>query len=98
MASPPENPKAVRGEAFQHTCEASPFHYNLDRPKCSVPTGHHAGDRWPHTAHDLRSCFRTNVLPYRQPAGRNRLQRLAAVKGINRSVYLSLGPARRGIG
>jgi len=102
MASSAENPKAIRGEASRHTCKASPVHYNLDRQKFFVPTGHHAGERWPHAAlavqharaysngrthlrdlcvgqspvsikhgdgmgraaHDLRSCFRTNVPQY----------------------------------
>jgi len=72
MASPAENPKAVCGEASRHTCKASPVHYNLDRPKCFVPTGHHAGDRWPHAPHYLRTCFRTNVPQYVSPIGESR--------------------------
>jgi len=64
MARPAENPKAVCGEASRHTRKASPAHYNLDRLKPFVPTDHHASDRWPHAAHDLTSCLRTNDPPY----------------------------------
>ena len=64
MASPAENPKAFCGEASRHTCTASSVHYNLDRSKFSVPTGHHSGKRWPHAAHYLISCFKTNVPQY----------------------------------
>ena len=70
MASPAENHKAIRGEASRPTCKASPVYYNLDRQKFLVPTGHHAGERWPHAAHHLRSCFRTNVPQYGSTAGR----------------------------
>ncbi len=71
MASLAENPKAARGVASRHTCKASPVPYDLDRPNCFVPTGHHTGERWPHAAHHLRSCFRTNVpqlVPQHTPA------------------------------
>ena len=61
MASPAKNPKAICGEASRHTCKASSVYNDLDRPKFFVPTGHHARERWPHAAHHLRSCFRTNV-------------------------------------
>ena len=60
MACAAENVKAVCGEASRHACKASPVYYNLARPKFFVPTGRHAGKRWPHTVHDLRRCFRTN--------------------------------------
>ena len=59
MASPAENFKAVCGEASRHTCTASPVHYNLDHPKFFVPTGHYAGERWPHAdlgAQHPRAC------------------------------------------
>jgi len=64
MASPAENPKAVRGEASRHTCNGPSESCGLDRPKCFVPTGHHASERWPQAAHHLRSCFRTAVPQY----------------------------------
>jgi len=46
MACAAENLKAVWGGASRHTCNASPAHYNLDRPKFFVPTRHHTGERW----------------------------------------------------
>jgi len=61
MASPEEIPKEVCGEASRHTSKASPAHYILNRPQLFVPTGHHAGEHWPHAVHYLRRCFRTNV-------------------------------------
>jgi len=73
MACAEENLKAIWGEASRHTCKASPVHYNLDRPKLLVPTGHHAGKGWPHTTHDLRSCFRTNVSQHMPARGSKRI-------------------------
>ena len=50
MASPAEYPKAVCGEASRRTRNASPLSCAFDRPDFFAPTGHHAGECWPHAA------------------------------------------------
>ena len=98
MASPAENPKVFSGEASRHTCKASPVHYNLVRPKFLVPTGHHPGERSAQVAHYLRSCLRTNILLYRQPADRNRLQAPVAYPGeVQRPSHEAGAVGRAGI-
>jgi hypothetical protein len=67
MASPADNSKAVHGEAGQHTCNASPVHYTLARPKFFVPTGHPASDRWPPAPLLLEKLLQNQHYPVQYP-------------------------------